>query len=214
MIATSHVYSHKRKDGSLHKARRLRYLCTRRNRFNDRCDGQTVYMSDKIDNAVNTVIREYLSRIKTTAKSVALEKRYETEIVDLKSQKREIEQERKTLKERLAQLTSEISKTLTGESIFTPEMVASGINEAKEELQKAEDKLAQLNYELNNTQGAMKKIDFYYDQFQGWADVFDKANLAQRKMILCQLIKEINVSKDYELDIVLDMNYSQFLSAS
>ncbi len=35
----------------------------------------------------------------------------------------------------------------------------------------------------------------------------------QRKMIICQLVREINVSKGYELDIVLDMNYEQFLSA-
>ena len=35
-------------------------------------------------------------------------------------------------------------------------MVASGINETKVKLQMAEDKLAQINYGLSNTQGAIK----------------------------------------------------------
>jgi hypothetical protein len=87
------------------------------------------------------------------------------------------------------------------------------INSTKAELQNSEDKLAQLNYALNNSQGAMKKLDFYYDQFRGWAEEFEDADLEQRKMIICQLVREINVSKGYELDIVLDMNYEQFLSA-
>ena len=214
MITTGYVYSHVRADGSKHEVRKYRYICTKRIHKSDKCKGQSVYVSERIDNAVDKIVREYLSRIKRTAKSVALEKRYETEIVDLKTQKRELEEEHKKYKERLSQLNSEISKTLTGESIYTPEMVSNGITETKEELHKIEDKLAQLNYGLNNTQGAMKKIDYYYDQFCGWAEMFDEATLEQRKMIICQLIKEINVSRGYNLDIILDLSYEQFLSAS
>ena len=61
--------------------------------------------------------------------------------------------------------------------------------------------------------GAMKKLDFYYEQFQSWADEFEEASLEQRKMIICQLIREIKVARGYELDIVLDVNYEQFLMA-
>ena len=51
-------------------------------------------------------------------------------------------------------------------------------------------------------------------QFRGWAEVFDNASMEQRKMIVCQLVKEINVSRGYKMDIVLDLNYEQFLAAS
>ena len=88
------------------------------------------------------------------------------------------------------------------------------IDNTKAELQNSDEKLAQLNYGLNNSQGAMKKLDYYYDQFRGWAEVFDEASMEQRKMIVCQLVKEINVSRGYKMDIVLDLNYEQFLSAS
>ena len=121
--------------------------------------------------------------------------------------------EHKKCENQLTQLSSEIAKSLTGESSFTPDVLATAIENTKIELRRLEDKLTQLNYGLNNTQGAMKKLDFYYDQFRGWAEIYDDATLEQKKMIICQLIKEINVSRGYELDIVLDLSYEQFLAA-
>jgi hypothetical protein len=58
----------------------------------------------------------------------------------------------------------------------------------------------------------MKKLDVYYEQFCGWAEEFENASPEQRKMIICQLVRDIRVSRGYELDIVLDMNYEQFLA--
>lgn len=59
----------------------------------------------------------------------------------------------------------------------------------------------------------MKKLDYYYDQFNSWAEEYETATMEQKKIIVCQLIKEINVSKGYVLDIVFNLNYQQFLSA-
>ena len=213
MIATSYVDSHTRADGSKYEARKQRYICYNKARGRGECDGQSVYMSDRIDGAVDAVVREYLDRIKITAKSVALEKRYQTEIMEMKSQQREAEQENRKVKDRLAQLTAEMPKSLTGESKFTPDMLSMAIDNAKTELQKSDDLLAQLNYKVNNSQGAMKKLGHYYEQFRSWAEEFEDAVLEERKMIICQLIREIKVSRGYGLDVVLDMNYEQFLSA-
>ena len=213
MIATSYVDSHIRKDGSKYEVRKQRYICCNKARHRGECDGQSAYLSSRIDSAVNAIVLEYLSRIKTTAKGVALEKRYENEIAEMKLQKREAEQENKQCKERLAQLSGEIAKSLIGDSAFSPDILAMAIEKTKSELKESDEKLVQLNYTLTNNQGAMKKLDFYYEQFRGWAEEFEDASLEQRKMIICQLIRVINVSKGYELDIVLDMNYEQFLSA-
>ena len=59
----------------------------------------------------------------------------------------------------------------------------------------------------------MKKLDYYYDQFNSWAEEYETDTMEQKKMIVCQLIKEINVSKGYVLDIVFNLKYQQFLSA-
>ena len=33
-----------------------------------------------------------------------------------------------------------------------------------------------------------------------------------RKMIVCSLVREVKVSRGYDLDITMDMNYEQFVS--
>ena len=48
-------------------------------------------------------------------------------------------------------------------------------------------------------------------QFRTWADEFDNSTMEQKKMIACQLIREVKVSRGYELEIVFDLNYEQFL---
>jgi DNA invertase Pin-like site-specific DNA recombinase len=212
LVATSYVDRYTRADGTLYEARKQKYICCIKSRGRGVCDGQSGYISDRIDGAVDLIVREYLARIKTTAKSIALEKRYHNEISEMKTHKREVEQENKKLKERLAHLSAEISKSLTGESKFTPDMLSMAIDNTKTTLQETEDKLAQLNYGLTNSQGAMKMLDVYYEQFRSWADEFEDASLAERKMIICQLVREINISKGYALDIVLDVNYEQFLA--
>ena len=83
----------------------------------------------------------------------------------MKEQKREVEAEQKQCQNRLAQLSAEISKSLSGDSAFTPDMLSMAIEDAKVKLQATEDKLAELNYGLKNSQGAMKKLDVYYEQF-------------------------------------------------
>ena len=51
----------------------------------------------------------------------------------------------------------------------------------------------------------MGKLDYYYSQFRTWADEFENSTMEQKKMIVCQLVKEIRVSRGYEIDIVFDM---------
>jgi len=212
MHATSCLDKYNRKDGSRYEKRRQQYICSKKGRDSKSCEGQSVYAATKIDGAVSTVVRSYLDMIEVTPKSVALEKRYQLEIADLKIQEREVSQKKKTLNESLANLTAEISKSLTGDSTFTPDMLSMAINNTRTDLQAIEDKLAQLNYKINNSQGAMKKLDHFYDQYKQWAAEFDDETPEGRKMIICQLIREIKVSRGYDLEVVMDMNYEQFLS--
>ena len=68
-----------------------------------------------------------------------------------------------------------------------------------------------INFKLANQQTAMGKLD-YYSQFRTWADEFDNSTMEQKKMIVCQLVKEIRISRGYEIEIVFDINYEQFIA--
>ena len=123
----------------------------------------------------------------------------------MKSQKRDVKKEIQDWKELLSQLYTEIPKVLTGESKYTQDMLSWDIEKAKAELKMSEDRMAQLNNNLNNCQDSLKKLDYHYEQFRGWAEVYKDATFTERKMIICQLIQEIRVSRGYELDVVIEL---------
>lgn len=60
----------------------------------------------------------------------------------------------------------------------------------------------------------MGKLDFYYSQFRTWADEFDNSTMEQKKMIACQLIKEVKVARGYEIEIIFDLTSTLIMSNS
>ena len=130
----------------------------------------------------------------------------------MKLQKRDADKEIHDWKGVLSQLYAEIPKVLAGESKYTQDMLSWDIEKAKAELQISEDRMAQLNNSLSSCQDSLKKLDYHYEQFRGWAEVYKDATFTERKMIIYQLIQDIRVSRGYELDIVMKMSYKQFLS--
>lgn len=176
------------------------------------CDGQSAYVAHRIDGAVLVMLRDYLAKIKSTPKDIALEKRYKSEIAEYKRKQTKIEKEIDKLKRQVIELSAEIGKSLLGESRFTPYMLSASIDNTNDLLHKKEIELNDIKFKLANQQNAMGKLDFYYSQFRTWADEFDNSTMEQKKMIACQLIKEVKVARGYEIEIIFDLNYEQFLS--
>ena len=110
------------------------------------------------------------------------------------------------------ELSAEIGKSLIGESKFTPDILSASIENTNALLRQKETELNDINYQLANQQNAMGKLDYYYSQFRTWADEFENSTMEQKKMIVCQLVKEIRISRGYEIEIVFDINYEQFIA--
>ena len=176
------------------------------------CEGQAVYSAPKIDRTVTEILKTYLAKIRATPKDVALEKRYKAEIAELKKKQSRLQKEIDKLKRQVVELSAEIGKSLIGESKFTPDILSASIENTNALLRQKETELDDINYKLANQQNAMGKLDYYYSQFRTWADEFDNSTMEQKKMIVCQLVKEIRISRGYEIEIVFDINYEQFIA--
>ena len=212
MVATSYVDRYTRVDGSEYRVRKQRYICCNKARKRGECDGQAAYIAATVDDAVVELLREYLARITVTPKDKALERQYKRDIASAKAQRKKMTAEIEKKKRRLVELSGEIAKALMGESAFTPEVLSQAIEMAKEEIRQDEQRLKEIDNSLQDKEGVMKQLDFYYNQFRNWAEEFDSATNEQKKMIACQLLREVRVSRGYELDIVFNINYQQFIS--
>lgn len=211
MIATSYVDSHTRADGTEYRVRRQRYICCNKAQKRGKCDGQAAYVAATVDEAVLEILREYFSRIRVTPRDKALERRYKQDIIATQAQQKKLSEDTEKMKRRLVELSGEIAKSLMGESVFTPDILSQAIEATKEEIRQNEQQLQEVSNSLDDREGAMQQLDYYYAQFRSWADEFDNATNEQKKMIACQLLREVRVSRGYELDIVFNINYEQFL---
>ena len=212
MVSTSYIDRYDRADGSQYRVRRQRYICTNKAMKRGACDGQSAYVAHRIDGAVLATLRDYLAKIKSTPKDIALEKRYKSEISEYRRKQTKLEKEIEKLKRQVVELSAEIGRSLLGESRFTPDILSTSIDNTNDLLHKKEIELNDIKFKLANQQNAMGKLDFYYSQFRTWADEFDNSTMEQKKMIVCQLIREVKVSRGYEIEIVFDLNYDQFIS--
>ena len=212
MVSTSYIDRYDRADGSQYRVRRQRYICTNKAMKRGACDGQSAYVAHKIDGAVLATLRDYLAKIKSTPKDIALEKRYKSEISEHRRKQTKLEKESEKLKRQVVELSAEIGRSYSAKVaslpiFYQPLLIIQTIYSIKKETE-----LNDIKFKLANQQNAMGKLDFYYSQFRTWADEFDNSTMEQKKMIACQLIKEVKVARGYELEIIFDLNYEQFLS--
>ncbi len=115
-------------------------------------------------------------------------------------------------REQLTKLQLEIGKTLTGDSIYSPEDLSQAIQTIKGRASESEEKLAGLKAEEAQKKQGIAMITPAYNQFKSWAEEFDTATLEQKKMISCNLFKRIEVGRDYKITVELNMTYQQFCS--
>ena len=105
---------------------------------------------------------------------------------------------------------SEVAKSLTGESTFSPDILNQSIEATRLEIAQTNEKLGECEAAMENKETAYNHLDIYYKQFQSWADEFDGATTEEQKMIITQLVRKIYVSDNYKMEFVFNINYDQF----
>ena len=212
--ATSYVDHYTTKDGVRHETpRRFRYICSGKAMKRNDCDGQSAYVASRVDSQVIEFMRECFKRIKLTPRDVALESKFKAQMTDIKKQIKTLEKETESQKRKLGELTEEIANALIGDSKFTPDVLAVAIERSKKKIADNKAEIKELEIRLANEESEMGRIDYYYNQFVSWADEFDKASLERKRMIADELLNQVSISRGYEIQILMNASYQQFLAS-
>ena len=110
----------------------------------------------------------------------------------------------------LDMLKAEVIKALQGESVFSKDLLGSMVSEAEVKYTELQRQLeaAQAAYEEGQT--VLRSLDAQYDDIISWADMYDSASLAAKKMIVNCLIRRVEVYRDYKLHIDFNIDFEQF----
>lgn len=111
----------------------------------------------------------------------------------------------------MQKLVESVGQAMIGASTLSLVTLNAAINAEKEKIVRLEKQIPEALKSVNDEKQTLESLDTYYENFISWADEFDKASRERKKMIICNLIKKIMIGKDYHLDIILNMDYRQFL---
>lgn len=212
LCANSFKDRYRTKDGELHiGSRRYRYMCSGKAMHRNECDGQSVYVAQKVDNVVIQALHQCFDKIKSTPKDAAIEKKYQADIVSIKKDIKMVKQNIESNERKLIELNEEIANALIGESKFSADSLVSAIGTIKRKLSDSKMLLTKKETQLEDTKSCMDNVHLHYDEFRTWADEFDDASPERKRLIICKLFKEINVGKGYQIEILMDTSYKQFV---
>lgn len=210
MSAFLHTDRYKLADGTIREKVQAKYNCYQRGQKLRACDGQSLYLAERVDAVVLEVVHDIFRRIQQEPYDRGIEQKLRQENGERERQKQATEKKIKAAQYKQKRYEDEVIRCLDGQSRFSEEMLARLIAEAETEVRQAKEEYAEL-LRNDTTRATIQQIRSYYDEFLGWANEFDLATIPRKRAILGQLIEKVEVGKGYKVKVHLRMSYAQFV---
>lgn len=210
LTLTTNGKKYHRKDGGVTVTPKMRYVCYNKTRHPGACNGQTGYTASKLDGMIDEIVKAIFKKIKDIPADTLLVAR-QNELDD--ERRGELLRAKANLKAAIAEVEeyeAETLKVIRGTSQLDSALLSKLYNEAKEKVAAAQDAVAYMEHELENISQRNAKMRQEYADILSWSEIYEYSEIEVKKMIVCQLIKAIRVSRDYTLEIELSIACEQF----
>lgn len=206
-----HKDRYKLRDGTVVEELKPKYNCYQRAQHLRECDGQALYLADRVDSIVLAVVRELFENIRREPRDKMLEQKIRQEGSARRKQKMQIEKRLQDCERALERYESEVLKCLEGKSSFSQDMLSRLIAKAEGELRSTRQEYAAISAQIEDEKEIAHRIKSCYNQFCGWAEEFEMASLPRKRIILGHLIDKVEVGRGYEVTVRLNLSYRQFV---
>lgn len=202
----------KRKDGSLDMTQRIRYVCYGKTRKQAECDGQTGYTMHVLDDIVDELVRGIFSNMRAVPREELISRRFESGLAEKQAHVELAKKDLTEAEEDLETLKSEVVKSIRGKSVFSMDTLSGLISEAEVKYADLKSVYEQAEEDLKNTQAEKKRLSREVDTLISCAELYDSAPIEAKKMIVNNLIRRVDVYRDYKLHVEFNFSLEQYLS--
>ena len=210
MSAFLHTDRYKLADGSIREKVQAKYNCYQRGQHLRECDGQSLYLAERVDGVVLALVDQMFQQIKQEPYDRSIEQRIRQQDAEWNRKKQAAEKKIQAARHKQQRYEEEIVRCLDGQSAFSEATLARLIQQAEAEVQQAKNEYAEL-LKNDSSRTTVQQIRKYYDEFLGWANEFDLASIPRKRTILAELLEKVEVGKGYRVRIVVRGSYQQFL---
>ena len=213
MSAFLHKDRYKLADGTIKENVQAKYNCYQRGQHLRPCDGQSLYLAERVDGIVLDLVDQMFQQIKQEPYDRSIEQRIRHQDAEMNRKKQAAEKKIQAAQHKQQRYEEEIVRCLDGQSAFSEATLARLIQQAEAEVQQAKNEYTALLKD-NSSRATVQQIRKYYDEFLGWANEFDLASLPRKRTILAQLLERVELGRGYRVRIVVRGSYRQFLADS
>ena len=102
--------------------------------------------------------------------------------------------------------------SLDGKCVFTPEQVKSRMDSVQEAMTSLSANIESLEARLYDSEQIAKELAAQHKQLLSWAEMFDNATPAERKLIASHLIRAVTLTRGYGIQIDFNISEAQYLN--
>jgi len=164
----------------------------------------------KLDNIIDTVVKELLKGITDVPKDIIITERYLALSEDYRKQ---LAVAKNTLKLHTAEVLeyeAEVLKVIRGESSLNSDLLNKLYSAAKEKANDADLSVNELEAKINDIDHIRDSISQQFETIRSWADIYNECEVDAKKMILSRIMSAVKVRRDYELEIDFAVDFEQF----
>ena len=187
------------------------YRCYRRINAKSTCDGQTTYMASKIENVVLDAVCSFFTRIKRVPQAdqvrAAMRREESTQAKALADAAAAVDRAAKAV----SALEDQAIKALTGESQLDLGIINQLMPKQKAALESAREEYQRILLVNQVEEEALEVKRLQAQKLAEWGQLFDSAPLAQKQMILAEIIDRIEVGRGYRVRVKLKLTARQFI---
>ncbi len=200
----------RRSDGS--DVVRTRYCCQTKTRTHGECSGQSGYTVHKVDEIIDAFVRSILEKVRAVDRSEIIQAQNKADMAAKRRHVSELQREVVKAEDELRKLQNEIIRSLTGESAFTPQMLRPVIDAQESKLADLMQTLKAAEEDMRDSENNLLNLAERFDDVLQWAAMYDKADMPAKKMIVSRIIERVDMFRDYEIKITLNISIEQFLN--
>jgi site-specific DNA recombinase len=199
-------------NGETKGVKRIRYICYNKTRRRLECDGQTGYTMHLLDDAVTQVLHQIFNRMSVVPDNIIVGNAQDRHMSELRTEIKRVKAENTKANTEYESLKAEVVKAVQGKSKMPVDVLSELVNESRDKVLATSERLTALMAEIERVNEKALGMKNELSRIRTWSEIFDESNMEVKKMITSYIIKRVNVSKDYKLDIELNLDIQQFLN--
>lgn len=188
------------------------YKCYNRTQHKENCDGPTTYRAEKVDAVVSKLIRDILQKAGAVSEYDIVHNQIGATASDLRQQIRQAKLELSKKHIEQGRWEGLMLDSLDGKCPFTPEQVKSRLDSVKEAMTSLTASIELLEARLADSDRLTQELKEQHQQLLSWAEMFDSASIAERKLIVSHLIKAVTLTRGYGIQIDFNISEAQYLN--